>query len=458
MKIDTPTATATPGDGGAVGVWWRTTGAKLALLAGGAALLVSVSRGPWAVVMLSLVTLATFGLAKALRGRARTRGHRLTGRLAVPLAFVALVAMNVFGFVGTLTGAQSSFDLGASAALIAMPFYLLGAAAFVADMAEHRAPMPRLLDYAVYMALPFKLLAGPLEPPRLIEQIRHFRFRLRPTHLLAAWPWLALGLFMKYVVANRLDPARNLVFVDPVTSFMTAAIFELKFYFDFAGYSFMAFGAAMALGLRITQNFDHPFLAPNVVLFWRSWHMSLGRFLSRYVLEPNLSLWRGRQQKLLFASGIFLVSAMWHGGTLNYLLWGLFHGAVYYGYVQWMKRREVPAAIGLLAMLLFFVLGRMFAIDADAARLLTRLGNFFDPSAWVWALGDARSIDPFLFPAEGRGVLIAGFFLAFEVLSRRLYPQRRGYHLMRRPWFAFALTVVFVLFGIDTGTLLYARI
>ena len=129
---------------------------------------------------------------------------------------------------------------------------LLAAAAFVTDMAEHRAPMPTLLDYAVYLALPFKLLAGPLEPPRLIEQIRRWRFCVRPARLLAAWPWLAVGLFMKYGIANRLDPARNLVFVDPVSSLATAAIFELKFYFDFAGYSFMAFAGAMALGLRIT--------------------------------------------------------------------------------------------------------------------------------------------------------------------------------------------------------------
>lgn len=435
---------------------WPITLAKLALLLGGVALLVSVSRGYGAVMMLAVTTALSYAAAAALRRSPRGTMHHWAGRGAVPLAFLALVLMNVTGLVGTLTGAQSSFEAGASAALIAMPFYLLAAAAFVADMAEHRAPLPRAFDYAVYLALPFKLLAGPLEPPRLIAQIARFRFRWQPARLLVAWPWIALGAFMKFVVANRLDPARHLVHTDPVTSFVTAAIFELKFYFDFAGYSFMAYGAALAVGLRITQNFDHPFLAPNVVLFWRRWHMSLGRFLSRYVLEPNLSLWKGRQEKLLFASGIFLVSAMWHGGTVNYLLWGLFHAAVYYGYVQWMKRRDVPAVVGLVAMLLFFVFGRMFAVDAESARLLERLAHFFMPSAWVWQLGDGSA--DFLFTTEARGLLAAALFLAAEVWSRHRHPGRQGYHALRRPWLALGFTVVFVLLGIDTGSLLYARI
>jgi D-alanyl-lipoteichoic acid acyltransferase DltB (MBOAT superfamily) len=430
----------------------------LALLGASAALLSSVAKGPWALLTLALVTGVTYAMGSALRVRPRGSLHRHFARLAVPVAFVLLVAMNVFGLVGTLTGAQSSFDVGASSALIAMPFYLLAAAAFVADMAEHRGLLPSRLDHAVYIALPFKLLAGPLEQPRLIEQIRHWRFRLSFPRFLVAWPWIAMGAFMKFVVANRLDPARNLVFTDPATSFLTAAVFELKFYFDFAGYSFMAYGTALTLGFRITQNFNHPFLAPNVVLFWRSWHISLGRFLSRYVLEPNLSLWKGRQAKVLFASGIFLVSAMWHGGTLNYLLWGLFHATVYYVYVQWIKRRGLPRPLGLIAMGLFFVFGRMFAIDANGARLLERVSNYFTPSTWAWQLGSNAADQPFFFTTEVRSLGLAVLFIGLEVLSRHIYPTRRGYHLLRRPWHALVLTLLFVLMGVDTGTLLYARI
>lgn len=317
--------------------------------------------------------------------------------------------------------------------------------------------MPSMLDFAVYMMLPFKLLSGPLESPRLLQQIQQSALRIRWLTMLAGWPWIALGAFMKFVIANRLEPGRLLVHTDPLTSFLAAAVFELKFYFDFAGYSFLAHGAALAVGLRINQNFNHPFFAPNVVLFWRSWHMSLGRFLTRYVLEPNLSLWRTHGQKMLFASSIFLVSAMWHGGTLNYLLWGLFHGLCYYGYGRWLKRRKLPAVLGVLAMLLFFVLGRMLAIDADGLRLLTRLASFFIPMDYAPGLSACGVLDC-LWGSEKRALVLAAVFFLAEALSQRWYPKRRGYHLMRRPWPALLLTVGFVVLGLPSGTLLYARI
>lgn len=436
----------------------RTSGAKLLLVGLGLALLYSVAQGPGAPLLLCFVSAAAYGAGRWLHRRATGRVHALVGRLAVPVAFAALVLLNVTGLIGTLTGAQSTLAQGAALSLVAVPFYLLSAAAFLCDMALRRGKLPAPLDFFVFMALPFKLLAGPLETPRLIEQIQAMRLQWRSSRVLAAWPWVAMGAFMKYVIANRLDPARHLVHTDPVTSFVTAAIFELKFYFDFAGYSFMAYGAALALGLKIHQNFNHPFLTPNVVLFWRNWHISLGRFLTRYVLEPNLSLWNGRTQKMVFASSIFLVSAMWHGGTLNYLLWGLFHGLCYFAYGQWFKRRDVPGWAGLLAMLAFFVFGRMFAVDADSQRLLERLANFFDPTSYAWAVQSAIPEQAFFSTNEVHALTFAALFLAAEVVNQKLYGHRRGYHLLRRPWFASALLLLFVVLGLDTGTLLYARI
>jgi D-alanyl-lipoteichoic acid acyltransferase DltB (MBOAT superfamily) len=421
-------------------------------------LLSSTSGGLGSAALLIAVTGLSLLTARLLDRQSSQRLRLVVARTAVPLAFAALVALNVSGLVGTLTGSNFSQLDGLRGAFIAMPFYLLSAAAFITDLALRRVAVPKALDFAVYMMLPFKLLAGPLETPWLLSQISELNVRLRTSRLLVAAPWIALGAFMKCVIANRLDPSRNLVHVEAIESLVTAAVFELKFYFDFAGYSFMAYGACLALGLRISQNFNHPFLAPNVVLFWRSWHISLGRFLTRYVLEPNLSLFNGRQQKMVFASGIFLVSAMWHGGTLNYLAWGLFHGACYFTYVAWMKRRGTPRWLGVMAMLAFFVFGRMLAIDADINRLLSRIANVFNP----WSYRDLASVvdrlTSVITASEARALMLAAAFLACEVISHRLYPTRRGYHLLRRPLFAAALWVIFVLFGVSNGGLLYARI
>lgn len=430
---------------------------KLLLCLGGAGLVWAISGSPWAIAVLVGTCLLAFLLARRLANAPNARWAVQTGRLAVPAALLSLVLLNVTGLIGTLTGTPSPASGPSSSALIAMPFYLLGAAAFVTDVALRRLPMPSVLDFAVYMMLPFKLLSGPLELPRLLQQIQQRSLRIRWLTMLAGWPWIALGAFMKFVIANRLEPGRLLVHTDPLTSFLAAGVFELKFYFDFAGYSFLAHGAALAVGLRINHNFNHPFFASNVVLFWRSWHMSLGRFLTRYVLEPNLGMWRTHGQKMVFASSIFLVSAMWHGGTLNYLLWGLFHGLCYYGYGRWLKRRRLPAALGVMAMLLFFVFGRMLAIDADGLRLLTRLGSFFLPAEYATGVSACGVFDC-LWGSEIRALALAAVFFIAEAVSQHLYPKRRGYHLMRRPWAAMLLSVGFVVFGIGSGTLLYARI
>lgn len=432
---------------------------KVALCVGGGWLLTSVSRTYWPAMLLLGIGLISHAAGRWLYKRRRDGVNVAVARSAVPVAFLLIVLLNVTGLIGTLTGGGSTLLAGASPLLLAMPFYLLGGAAFLVEMAHQRRslPVPRLLDYLVYLALPFKLLAGPLETPQLLKQIAQYRARWSSSQFVVGWSWLVLGACMKYVIANRLDPARHIAEIGPLVSFLTAAIFELKFYFDFAGYSFMAYGASIAVGLRISRNFDHPFLASNIVLFWRRWHMSLGRFLGRYVLEPNLSLWKGRNQKLVFASSIFLVSAMWHGGTLNYLLWGLFHGLCYYVYGQWLRRREIPAGIGVLSMLLFFVFGRMFAIDADSGRLLQRLVGFLTPSAYRNELWPWHGDIPFLTGPEMRALMAASLFLALEVISSRRHPGR-AYHLFRRPVANLVLLLLFVLAGTDTGALLYARI
>jgi D-alanyl-lipoteichoic acid acyltransferase DltB (MBOAT superfamily) len=235
------------------------TGSKLLICGLGFTLLYVVSGGVWAVLTLFFTTTASYRLARWVHSRPADRAQKLIARTAVPCTFLLLVFLNVIGLIGTLTGAQSSILSGATTAFIALPFYLMAEAAFIVDVAEKRMVLPSFLDFLAYISLPFKLLAGPLESPRLLGQLQEFRFRIRGSRLLVAWTWLAMGAFMKFVIANRLDPARHLILTDPIPSFLTAAVFELKFYFDFAGYSFMAYGFALAAGMRISQNFNQPF-------------------------------------------------------------------------------------------------------------------------------------------------------------------------------------------------------
>ena len=436
---------------------WEGVAAKCALGVGGLLLLYATSHTLGSVLLLIAIALASYGTARILSAVRPGRIHKVCGRIAVPLGLLAVVLLNVFGVIGTLTGAQETVAFS-SPLMVAFPFYILSAAAFVTDVAIRRQAIPKFLDYFTYIVLPFKLLAGPLETPDLLAQIRKLALPRSWLHVASAWPWLALGLFMKFVIANRLNPGATLLWTDPVSALYTAAVFELKFYFDFAGYSFIGYGMALMCGLRINRNFAHPFFAGNVVLFWRRWHMSLGRYLTRYLLEPNVTWFKGKLARMVFTSSIFLSSAMWHGGTGNYLLWGIFHGVVYFSYTRWMKKRNVPALVGVASMIAFFVLGRFLAIDADFDRLLLKIGNLFNPYAW---LQSASLVQPQVVATllrEWPGVAAAAAFLAFEGWSVRRFGAARPYHAFRKPRAAFALFLAFLFVGTDQGTLLYARL
>ena len=374
---------------------------------------------------------------------------------AVPLCFLLIVILNMTGWIGTLTGAGNSSEN--FILLLAAPFYFLSIAAYFSDVSAGKKQPSKYMDYLLYVSLPFKLLAGPLEQPNLLNQIAVLKPKLRTTYVLIAWPWLVLGAFMKFVIANRLDPAINLNETDPLSVLLTASVFELKFYFDFAGYSFMAYGLALMSGLKITHNFEHPFFAPNVVLFWRRWHMSLGRFLSRYVLEPNLRFIKSRNIKEIFAASIFIVSAMWHGGTINYLFWGLFHGICYYAYIKFIKHLSVPKAVGVVSMLLFFIMGRFFATDANTDRLLQKIFNLANPMSYVQYFTEFHLSYLVQMP-EVKAVLLALVFFFIEAYSIRRYTLARPYHFFRKPIAGLLLLCMILVFAQPSGNLLYARI
>jgi D-alanyl-lipoteichoic acid acyltransferase DltB (MBOAT superfamily) len=194
---------------------------RLLLCLSGFYLLGAVSGGPYALIIIGLCTLITYGLSYILSVNADSKYIYFVGRISVPVALLSIVLLNINGLIGTLTGSvdftQQSYVL-----LLAAPFYFLSAAAFVSDVALRKLPLPSFLDYMTYLTLPFKLLAGPLEAPRLLGKIKKLRPRFTWWRFSAAWPWIALGLVMKFVIANRLFPSNNIANTQPFAMIITA--------------------------------------------------------------------------------------------------------------------------------------------------------------------------------------------------------------------------------------------
>lgn len=123
--------------------------------------------------------------------------------------------------------------------------------------------------------------------------------------------------------------------------------YPLRLYWDFSGYSDMAIGAGQMLGFRPPENFDRPFLAQNLQIFWTKWHISLSSWIRDYVYYPILGVRLGRRVPRFWNATTTLASmglcGLWHGASWSYLWWGLYHGAglvILSWWQEWRRGRE----------------------------------------------------------------------------------------------------------------------
>jgi len=150
-------------------------------------------------------------------------------------------------------------------------------------------------------------------------------------------------------------------------------LYSLYILFDFSGYSDIAIGTAYLIGIKTPENFDNPYFSRNLSIFWKKWHMTFSNFLFRYVFKPivvNLSSVLKKTPRLLitFIGYIltFIICGIWHGNTMNFVYWGLFHGLglilfklwnlyVYKIYIQAIKSNFFHWAYNSLAIIITFL-------------------------------------------------------------------------------------------------------
>jgi len=146
-----------------------------------------------------------------------------------------------------------------------------------------------------------------------------------------------------------------------------AILFEIFVYANFCGLSLIIYAIFGVLGVRVPLNFKQPFSSNNLIDFWKGWHISLSTVLKTLFYEPI----RKRYGVGLAILGVYLASAMWHGVTLNFLLWGLFHAACFYATLFFLKRKI--ALLPPFILIVGVVVGRLIFSDSNTERLIDKL-------------------------------------------------------------------------------------
>ncbi len=357
----------------------------------------------WVPVLLILIAWAGCRAILAARDAA---GKKRAFVVTVVVLLVPLVFFKYTNFIyATVIGFVSP---DAPRALMSVPlplgisFISFTLLAYVVDLYTGKYKgTAGLADLSVYTMFFPHSIAGPiLRPCEFLPQVKRWG-ETRRVPLALGSLLFAIGLLKKLAFADQLAILVDKVYLGtvPVGGFdylLAIYGFSLQIYCDFSGYSDMAIGLALILGIRFPRNFNAPYTSASVVEFWRRWHITLSRWIRDYIYIPlggNRGGSMRASRNILITMG---VAGLWHGASWTFVAWGLVHAFA----IMWSHARgrgmssSLPAWLRTVATFHFVTLAWILFRSRDmetAARVAS--GPFVAP----W--GDlAGAVSDHLFP------------------------------------------------------------
>jgi len=313
-------------------------------------------------------------------------------RLAVAFNVILLT---VFKFAVPLAGA---FVGDASALLPMLPhqiplglsFYTISQCIYLVDLSDDVVPRQRVLDYASFVSFFPNVTAGPILRLRTFASQRTHVGQLGtfPGGPAAAVLLICFGLVKKVAIGDSFSRVSSVAFSEAGNAptfgdaWLMALSATFEVYFDFSGYSDIAFGIAGLMGLTLVQNFRAPYTATDISDFWRRWHISLSEFITAYLYTPLLrSLGRPTIHTSAAATLIAMLAAgLWHGASWNYVAFGALHGLALAGYQYWKRvRRPLPENAARVLTFAFVAIAFVTVKSASLRQSIAVWAGMLDP-------------------------------------------------------------------------------
>jgi alginate O-acetyltransferase complex protein AlgI len=286
------------------------------------------------LLALSIVFNYLLGTRLSAASNPRARKNLLICVIAVDLLVLGYFKYANF-FLDTVT-ALAGRPLGNLNVIlpIGISFFTFTQIAYIADVYAGKVKERKPLHYALFVTYFPHLIAGPvLHHAEMMPQFAQPEiYRPRLENFASGLCFLLVGLAKKVLVADSWAPAANAVFdahhfaVSPGSIWCGVFAYTLQIYFDFSGYSDMAVGLSLLIGVRLPFNFNAPYGASSIVDFWRRWHMTLSRFLRDYLYVPLGGNRRGTVHRYLNLLVTMLLGGLWHGASWTFVFWGGLHG------------------------------------------------------------------------------------------------------------------------------------
>lgn len=339
------------------------------------------------IPLLLLSLLFNYVIAQFIfRSRERTR-------FWLSFGVVANIALLVWFKVGP--GAGYGLPLGIS-------FFTFQQIAYLVSVCRGSGPAS-IGNYSFVICFFPHLVAGPLVQHKdMVSQLNAPRsFWFKRANLFAGSSLFIIGLSKKVLIADQLGLYSQHMFhladtgiqLDVISSWIGALTGFLNFYFDFSGYSDMACGIALSVGIRLPLNFYSPFKAVSMDDFWNRWNITVTQFFRVHVFRPLAGKRLVIRRHLAALPITMIVAGLWHGATINFLVWGLLHGVLVMSqharrlYWRTTPTRRKPRGRQLIGwaetQLLLIVLGCFFqakTLDGSLAMLRGMVGMSAAPA------------------------------------------------------------------------------
>jgi alginate O-acetyltransferase complex protein AlgI len=293
-----------------------------------------VGWAPWFAAVLLTSTFVNFAIGNKLRR------NRSSSVLFLGIIF-NLLLLGTFKYLpeGSVHLPFSSLQRFAHIILpVGISFWTFQAMSYLFDLYQGEEMAPSLPEFALYMVFFPVTISGPV--CRMSEMLAQFRSEnsLRRADISRGFQRIATGVFMMQL-AKLLG--QGILAGDGINSgfdrvhqwsgpdvWCLAFGYGLQLFFDFAGYSHIAIGAAQMLGFTLPENFSRPFASTTPSVFWTRWHMSLSFWIRDYVFFPLMQMRRELAWRNLCLLISMVLFGLWHRATLLFLIWGCYHGVL----------------------------------------------------------------------------------------------------------------------------------
>lgn len=344
--------------------------------------------------------------------------------------------------------------------LVGISFIVFSSISYIVDIFRGDAAPGSFIDTALYLSFFPKLISGP------IVLWKDFQKELEKND----WPVekvntgldrIIIGYAKKLIIADTLGASIAYIQsmtgsgMDAPTYVIIAVLYFFEIYTDFSGYSDIAIGLMNIFGLEVKENFRYPYISRSITEFWRRWHISLGTWFREYVYIP---LGGNRRGNVYFnLSVVFLLTGIWHGANLTFIIWGVAHGIVIVAEravreKKWYKK--IPSVVKWAGTMLFVFCGWIMFMSPDVSSAFSFYRAFFTKNDaalnFTWRFFATRRMITVLIIAAA-GSLSGLFFLKEGRKEKFREFLNRPYVLWAKNLALLAVLVLDILFLVNSS-------